>query len=121
MNADAVFGMIVMTLCCFGSGALFCGIGKYAARKPTPMGFWANGSEIKPEDISDITAYNLENGRMWKFYSIPYWLSGISGIGICWSDTFAVISVMILAVAGTIGIWWLIRSYQSILARYSNS
>lgn len=121
MNAEAVFGMIVMTFCCFGSGALFCGIGKHAARKSTPMGFWANGPEIKPEDISDITAYNLENGRMWKFYSIPYWLSGIAGIGLLWSDDFAYVCLFFLVLAGTVGLWWLIFSYKKIWNRYKTA
>ena len=119
MNAESIFGMIILCLSCFGCGLLFLGLGKHAASKPTPMGFWSGSPEIKPEDVTDVAAYNFENGRMWKQYSIPYFLSGVFGILSGWNQNWSIGSVIFLALACTVGLWWLIRTYQKIWAKYA--
>ena len=57
-------GAIIWCVCVLGCAVLFCGIGVYAERSEKPMHFWS-GSEVKPEEISDIPSYNRENARMW--------------------------------------------------------
>lgn len=121
MNAESIFGMIIMCLSCFGCGLLFYGLGKHAVSKPTPMGFWSGGPEIKSEDITDVAAYNFENGRMWKLYSIPYFLSGVFGVFSGWNKYWSIGSVIFLTLACTVGLWWLIRSYRRIWKKYAVS
>lgn len=97
----------------FGGGvaALFTGIGIYAMHRKEPMWFWA-GSTVQPESITDIPAYNRENGWMWIIYSIPFWLDVI--LGWRWPKFGGVM----IALACTVGIAWLIWRYQRILKKY---
>ena len=118
MNGEAIFGMIVMTFCSFGCGLLFCGIAKFAATKPTPMGFWANGPEIKPEDISDIAAYNRENAKMWKTYSVPFWLCAVCALGSIWAESLMTVSIILLCLGCTVGGGWLVWKYSKIHQKY---
>ena len=112
MDGEAIFGMIIMTMCSFGCGAAFLGIGVYASKRKDPMHFWA-GSAVDPKSISDIPAYNRANGKLWKLYSIPYWLSGILALLGC-----SALSAILLFLACSVGIWWLVSSYNRILKRY---
>lgn len=120
MNGESIFAMIILSFSGFGCGGVFWWIGHWSELRSDPMHFWS-GSKVDPEAISDIPAYNRENARMWKLYSIPYWISGLAAIGTGWSDVFAVISLISITFACTYGIWWLIRSYRNIWNRYSIS
>lgn len=79
MPGEALFGIIMMVLCGFGCGALFFWLGVWAAGRKDPMHFWS-GSVVAAESISDVQAYNQANARMWKIYSVPYWVTGIIGL-----------------------------------------
>ena len=69
--AAAIIWLVTM----FGCAALFFGIGVYAKKLEKPMWFWS-GSTIDPSTLSDIPKYNLANSRMWKIYSVFFWLAG---------------------------------------------
>ena len=69
MDVGTIFGVIVMALCGFGCGALFFGIGVWAGKAKKPVHFWA-GSRIDPRTITNVAAYNRENARMWKKFSV---------------------------------------------------
>lgn len=98
---------IIMLICCWGSGALFFGIGMWAEHSRKPIHFWA-GAEVAPETVTDIPAYNLENAVMWKEYSIAYWIAGFCSF---YSDLYAGILLMI---AGIPGLVLLFRRYMKI-------
>ena len=49
---------LVITIPC---SLLFTGIGIYAWRRTKPMWFWS-GSSVREEEITDVKAYNRENG-----------------------------------------------------------
>ena len=115
---EALFGSIILTLCGFGCGGLFYGIGIWAQKRKMPIHFWA-GIDMDSRQISDIFSYNQANARMWKCYSIPYWLSGLAGIGVLWSESYSVLCLALLVFAGTVGLWWLIRTYKQIWDRYA--
>ena len=106
-----------MAMCSFGSGILFYGIGIWSYKQKNPMSFWA-GSVISPETICDIPAYNRANARMWKLYSIPYFMSGFLSLLTPWKDFFLSLSLIPLCLAGTVGVWCLIRTYQKIEKQY---
>ena len=120
MDARTVFGMIVMGICCFGCGALFLGLGIHMQRSEKAAGFWA-GKEVKAEWIRDLYAYNQENGRMWKLYSIPYFLSGVLGCLYWLHEGFMIGAVIILVLAAFPGIWLMIRQYRKIEKKYMNA
>ena len=112
MDGEAIFGMIIMSMCSFGCAAAFFGIGAYAAKRKDPMHFWT-GSAVDPKSISDIPAYNRANGKLWKWYSVPYWLSGILAL-----FGLSVISAILLFLAATVGCCLLVAGYNQILKRY---
>lgn len=117
MDGDTIFGMIVMSICGFGCGALFYGLGVSSSKRKTPMGFWAN-APLDPNAISDIPAYNRANAMMWKQYSMPYWICGIMALLSFVDERMVGCSVIPLILAGTVGIWWLIRTYKRIMKQY---
>ena len=67
---------LVITIPC---SLLFTGIGIYAWRRTKPMWFWS-GSSVTEEEITNVKAYNRENGIMWICYSAVFWISTILGI-----------------------------------------
>lgn len=105
--------VIIMCAAAFGCAILFFAIGVYALRLKKPMWFWA-GSEVNDYEIKNIKAYNKENGIMWIFYSLWYFASGIAAI---WN---VMISAVIIALAGTVGIVVLIVAYRIIYKKYSS-
>lgn len=120
MTGKDIFGMLVLVCCGWGSGALFCGIGAYARRSKRPMGFWA-GKEIDPKTISDIPAYNRACARLWKRYSIPYWLAGLIGFLMVIDPRVSALTLIPLGFGCTFGLWWLIKEYKKIEKKYKIS
>lgn len=117
MSGEEIFSAIIMLLCGFGCGALFYWIGAWASGRKDPMHFWS-GSTVDPKTITDISAYNQANARMWKQYSIPYWISGVMGILTFWDVRLLAFSMVPIGLAGTVGIWWLIHTYRKIEKQY---
>ena len=99
---------LVITIPC---SLLFTGIGIYAWRREKPMWFWS-GYEVKEEEITDVKAYNRENGIMWICYSAVFWISMIMGI---WNISTAGI---VLAVGCLGGIPLLVLAYSRISRKY---
>ena len=118
MNGEEIFAFIMMFGCCFGCGAMIFGIGLWAERSKKPFGFWTF-REVKPESISDISAYNRKNGKMWKIYSIPYFLAALCGIFGIWHPWLNVLAVSMIILVCTLGTVWLIWYYKHILRKYS--
>ena len=111
-------GKIIWWIVSFGCAILFYSIGVYAAKLKKPMHFWS-GSAVDPKTISNVPAYNRANGRMWKQFSVPFWMCGILSIGSLWADWCAV-AYTILIFAGSIGggIWLALR-YNQIRKKYA--
>ena len=79
MDRERIAGIIIMTFVSILCGVMFYGIGIWAMKRKNPMHFYS-GTSIDPGTISDIPAYNAENAKLWKQYSVPYFLSGILAI-----------------------------------------
>ena len=90
---------------------LFTGIGIYAWRREKPMWFFS-GSTVKEEEITDVKAYNRENGIMWICYSAIFWISTVLGF---WSAAAAGIVLMVGCVAGSL---LLVAAYNRIYKKY---
>ncbi|MBR6526035.1 MAG: hypothetical protein IKT57_08675 [Clostridia bacterium] len=104
-------GAIIWCVSVFGSAALLYGIGVYAGRSEKPMHFWS-GSEVKPEEILDIPSYNRENARMWKLYSLWFWVAGLG----YFVNAYA--AVIILVIGSTAGGALLVARYLRIEKKY---
>ena len=106
--AHAWIFMLIMIPC----AALMTGIGVYAWRREKPMWFWS-GTEVKPEEITDIRAYNRANGIMWICYSLFFWAAALISN---WSGMAAGVVVLVGGVFGSLG---MIVAFQRIYHRYS--
>lgn len=104
-------GRIIGSIINLGCAVLFYGIGIYASKSKTPMWFWS-GAEVDPSSISNVTAYNQQNARMWKQYSLWY-RAGVIGMFINEMITFYA-----LLAGGTIGIILLVCTYKRIEVKY---
>ena len=102
---------MIMCLVCFGCAALFYGIGIYAKKSEKPMWFWT-GSTVSPAEITDVPRYNRENARMWKHYALLFVATGLTGI---WKPAVSGILLMLLC---TVGMGFLVCSYQKIYKKY---
>lgn len=104
-------GTIIWCISVFGCAFLFLGIGIYAQKREKPMWFWA-GSTVDESKISDVKAYNRENARMWKIYSLWYFASGFIYF---WNE---VISIVLLVMSCSVGIGVLVGTYNKIEKKY---
>ena len=118
MTGDDIIGLIVILLVSLGCGALFFGMGHCAERSKKPFGFWTF-KEVRPESITDIPAYNRENGKMWKLYSLPWFLTGVLYSGGIRFYALEWLSVALLVLVNTAGIGWLVCRYNRIFRKYS--
>ena len=117
MNGEVFVGTVILVGCCWVCAALFLGIGIWAGCRRTPMHFWA-GTEVAPGAVSDISAYNRENGRMWIVYSLPYWLAGIFGLFLGNAQWCAIAALILLVLACFPGLPVLIACYRRIERKY---
>ena len=118
MNAGKIFGAIIMALCGFGCGALFFGIGVWATKRKDPMHFYS-GTTVDPKTISNVPAYNRANGRMWKQFSVPFWMCGVLAIGSLWADWCAVGYTILIFLGSIAGGVWLVLRYNKIRKKYA--
>ena len=104
-------GIIIWCITIFGCAILFFGLGVYAEKRESPMHFWA-GTTVDASKITDVKAYNKENAKMWKIYSLWYFASGIIYF---WNE---VISVIILVLSCTLGMGILVATFTKIEKKY---
>jgi len=85
----------------------------WAFKRKEPMHFWS-GSTVRPEEITDIPAYNRANGLMWAIYTACMFLAGVLSL---FSIAAGVVLLIILCVPGTV---LLIQIYNRIYEKYRN-
>lgn len=117
MNGEPILACVIQFLVDCGCGAAFLAVGMWAKKSEKPMHFYS-GTAVDPKSISDIPAYNAENCKMWLIYSVPYWFSGLCGIGGLLDGRFLYLALFSVVFACTFGVFWLVRRYHRILNRY---
>ena len=117
MNMENIFGTIIMVLCNLICAGSFYGIGMWAAKRKDPMHFYS-GTKVDPRTISDIPAYNQENAKMWKQFSIPFFLAAACSVGGLWERRLGTLGIILLVAGSTAGIGWLLVRYHRILKEY---
>ena len=120
MTGEEIVCMILMLVFCVGFGFACLGIGAAAQRSEKPFGFWTH-KEVKPEKIRDIPGYNQKNSMMWKRYSIWYFAAAFLQLLNPLHSIFAILAVILVFLACTVGIWLLIKTYQRILKNHEVS
>ena len=101
---ETIVGFVII----FGCGLGVYLFGVWAGKKTKPMGFWANGKPFNPKAVTDIPGYVRAYGKLFRRFAVPCLISGI----LLPFDAF--VSIVILVLWGTFGIWWLICSYKRI-------
>lgn len=90
---------------------IFLILGIWAVNRETPMWFWG-GTQIPESSITDVKAYNRAMGKMWCVFSIPLWVGGIVEF------LLPAASILILALACTVGIGLVVWRYHKIEEQY---
>lgn len=91
-------GNVILFVSCMICGAIFLGLGVYAAKSKTPMNFWS-GAAVPSESITDIPAYNRAMSRLWGGYSAVWFISGLAGL---WRPVAATVLMCVLGAAGAV-------------------
>ena len=117
MNGEEIFSIILMTFVNLLCAGIFYGIGAWAQSRKDPMHFYS-GTTVDPKTISDVPAYNRDNARLWKQYSIPFWLCAVCAFGSIWVEVLMKISIALLVVGCTLGSGWLVWKYSKIHSKY---
>ena len=117
MDGEMVQGSIIMTVCAFLCAVIFFWIGLWAQCRKDPMHFYS-GTTVDPKTVTDIPAYNMENAKMWKQFSIPFWISGFAGVASLFIPVLFGLSTVLLLVGCTVGIGWLLWKYCTIENKY---
>ena len=117
MDGERIFGIILMTFVNLLCAGIFYGIGVWAQKRKDPMHFYT-GTTVDPKTISDVSSYNLENSKMWKTFSVPFWLCTGCTLGSIWAESLMTVSIVLLCFGCTVGIGWLISKYHKILRKY---
>ena len=117
MDGERIFGIILMTFVNLLCAGIFYGIGVWAQKRKDPMHFYT-GTTVDPKTISDIPAYNRENEKLWKTYSIPFFLCAVCAFGSIWAEGLMTVSIVVLVLSCTVGGGWLICKYHKILKKY---
>jgi len=106
-----LFENIMFAAACWLCSLIFGGIALWAFKRKDPMHFWS-GSTVRPEEITDIPAYNRANGLMWTIYTISMVMAGILSL---FSIKIGAILLAIICVPGTVV---LIVAYNRIYKKY---
>ena len=105
-------GKVIMCAVCFGCAILFFAIGVHPKRLKKPMWFWF-GTAVGASNLTDVERYNQENGAMWQLYSLWYFGAGLAEL---W-NTIAAVALLVLSC--TVGIAFLVSSYNRIYRKYA--
>ena len=75
MSREQFIGNLFVLVFCWGAAALALIVGIVSSKISKPMTS-ITGSKRRIEDIWDVKGFNREVGKIWKYYSIPFWVAG---------------------------------------------
>ena len=67
---------IIYLLACGFTAAILAGIGLFQLRSGEPVGFYTGQKPPKPQELTDVRAWNRGHGRLWLFYGAAVLLAG---------------------------------------------
>ena len=92
LNPELILMMIPVGFCTL----IFLGIGIWQWNSKTPVGFWTGKKPPKPEEISDVTAYNRGHAVLFFAYGIAMPVSVFAGPVLFLAATLGGIPILIL-------------------------
>ena len=63
-----MFGKILTAIIYAGCAAIAFGIGFAQRKSKKPVTFYNGEKALRPEQLSDVTSWNLKHGNMWLIY-----------------------------------------------------
>lgn len=81
-----------------GCGALMLGIGISQMRSKKPVAFYTGEKPPKPEDISDVAAWNKKHGLMFVIYSFCFIMAWV--FSLLASDNILMLIPLVLLILG---------------------
>ena len=117
MDSEMLSGNVIMLFCNMICSIIFISISIWADIKKTPMHFYS-GTSIEPWMVSDVSAYNKANAKMWLKFSLPFILSFICNIVAFFVPLFLAVGAVLISLDCTVGIAWLMITYQKIEKKF---
>ena len=96
MTAEVIFSFCLLIFCTLPIFIL--GIVQYNSKKP--VAFWSGKEPHKPDEISDVRAYNHRHGMIWILYGAGFILSFTVGYFIKENQGIAIV---VLTAAESLG------------------
>ena len=106
-----MIGRIIGCMSCVLCGLPFLYIGTYEKNNKEPISFWTGDTSLSSK-LKDIQSYNLKMAKLYKNYSIAYFISAITFI-------FSPIIGMIILCISILGIFVIYKYYKKYLNLYS--
>ena len=75
-----MFGTILMLIIMLPVAFLMGGIGIYQIKSPKPAWFYSGEEPPKPENITDLRAWNTKHGGMWVVYGAIILITTVIGV-----------------------------------------
>ena len=72
----AVFTMCIMSFVAF----IVMGLGIYQIKSDKPVGFYSGVEPPKPEELTDVRAWNIKHGAIWIVYGIVIIVSSVLSV-----------------------------------------
>lgn len=76
MIAETLIGLVISLLVAL----IMIGIGISQLKSKTPVAFYSGEKPPRPEELSDVDAWNKKHGRIWIIYGIVIILSYLLGV-----------------------------------------
>ena len=109
-SGDITLGIVLLAVTLL-MGLVICINAIYHNMRKTPTNFWT-GSVIKPEEITDVSAYNRANYLMWTVYLVCLALAG-AVVFLNW-----IIGLIVYLVVVFLGVAIMIVVYKRIYNKY---
>ncbi len=96
-------GTLIWFFCLLVCGGVLLGTGIRWKRDSEPAGLWAAGKAPKPQDYTDMAAYNKAMGRVLKLYSLAFFISGFLFF---WRPVVGGIFAAVACIGGIFVVFW---------------
>ena len=114
MLAEIIIGVVIYLIV----AAVMLGIGISQYRSKSPVGFYSGEKPPMEKELTDVSMWNKEHGKMWIWYSIVIILSYIVGIPFINSDSVWCVVPMCGGIIAPIPL--MIRYHHKLISQYKN-
>ena len=109
---EEILGQIIYCFCCLACALAFILIPFLNKETKEPISFWSGDASLK-EKVKDVENYNKEMTKLYLCYGSCYVVAALSVF------ISFIVSVILLIIGMTIGIFVVYKIYKCILNKYS--